>query len=143
MHVRPHLDCDMIYHIPVKTREMINFDSSRTLNYQMNSLESTQYQAALAVTGAWKGTSRTKIYDELGWETLDHRRIFRRLTQFYKIMIGLTPEYLRIPIPLLRGHLFGCTVTQMSLIPYFAELIDIKVVFSQMVLLCGMIWVRS
>ena len=112
MHVRPHLDyCDMIYHIPVKTRETSNFDSSRSLNYQMNSLESTQYQGALAVSGAWKGTSRAKIYDELGWETLDHRRMFRRLTQFYKIMNGLTPEYLRTPIPSLRGHLFGYRYT--------------------------------
>ena len=35
MHVRPHLDyCDMIYHIPVKTRETSDFDSSRSLNYQ-------------------------------------------------------------------------------------------------------------
>ena len=77
----------------------------------MNTLERTQYQAALAVSGAWKGTSRTKIYDELGWETLDQRRMFRRLTQFYKIMTGLTPEYLRIPIPLLHGHLFGHRLT--------------------------------
>ena len=112
MHVRPHLDyCDMIYHIPIKTRETSDLDSSRTLYYQMKLLESTQYQAALAVSGAWKGTSRTKIYDELGWETLDHRRIFRRLTLFYKIMTGLTPKYLRIPIPLLRGHLFGYRYT--------------------------------
>ena len=108
MLVRPHLDyCDTIYHIPVTSRETSDFDSSRTLNYQMNSLESTQYQAALAVSGAWKGTSRIKIYDELGWETLDHRRIYRRLVQFYKIMTGQTPEYLRVPIPLLHGHLFG------------------------------------
>ena len=108
MHIRPHLDyCDMIYHIPVKSKETSVFDSSRTLNYQMSALESTQYQAALAVSGVWKGTSRIKIYDQLGWETLDQRRIFRRLTQFYKIMNGLTPEYLRIPTPLLRGHLFG------------------------------------
>ena len=35
---------------------------------QMYALESTQYQAELAVVGVWKGTSRTKIYDELGWE---------------------------------------------------------------------------
>ena len=40
----------------------------------MNVLERTQYRAALAVSGAWKGTSRTKIYDELGWETLDQNR---------------------------------------------------------------------
>ena len=40
-------------------------------------------------------------------QTLDHRRIYRRLVQFYKIMTGQTPEYLRVPIPLLHGHLFG------------------------------------
>ena len=100
MHVRPHLDyCDIIYHIPGKITETetSDFDSFRTLHYQMNVLERTQYQAGLAVSGAWKGTSRTKIYDELGWETLDQRRMFRRLTQFYKIMTGLTPEYLRMP----------------------------------------------
>jgi len=73
----------------------------------MKLLESTQYQAALAVSGAWKGTNRTIIYEELGWETLNHSRVFRRLTQFYKIMSGLTPDYLRTPIPSLRGHLFG------------------------------------
>ena len=58
MHVRPHLDyCDMIYHIPIKTKEMSDGDSQRNLNYLMGTLESTQYQAALAVSGAWKGTS--------------------------------------------------------------------------------------
>ena len=108
MHIRPHLDyCDFIYHIPVTTREQKDFDSTRTLNYQMMTLGSTQYQAALAVSGTWKGTSREKIYEELGWESLDQRRMFRRLIQFYKIMTGLTPEYLRTPIPSLHGHLFG------------------------------------
>ena len=103
MHIRPHLDyCDIIFHIPVITHE---FDSSLTLNYQMNALERTQYQAALAVSGAWKGTNRDKIYEELGWETLDQRRFFRRLTQFYKIMNNLTPEYIRHPIQSLLGRL--------------------------------------
>ena len=83
------------------------FDSSLTLNYQMNALEQTQYQAALAVSGAWKGTNQNKIYEELGWETLDQRRMFRRLTQFYKIRNGLTPDYLKSPIPPLRERLFG------------------------------------
>ena len=105
MHVRPHLDyCDIIFHVPAIQSE---FDSSLTLNYQMNALERTQYQAALAVSGAWKGTNRDKIYEELGWETLDLRRFFRRLTQFYKIMNNLTPEYLKIPIPTQQCHLFG------------------------------------
>ena len=42
MHVRPHLDyCDMIYHIPAKIRETSDFDSFRTLNYVMKTLERT------------------------------------------------------------------------------------------------------
>ena len=105
MHVRPHLDyCDIIYHIPAITNE---FDSSLTLNYEMNALERTQYKAALAISGDWKGTNRNKIYEELGWETLDQRRMYRRLTHFYKIMNNKTPVYLKTPIPPQQGHLFG------------------------------------
>ena len=81
------------------------------LNFRMRALESVQYQAALAVTGAWKGTNTTKIYQELGWESLHHRRCFRRITQFYKIMNGLTPQYLVDPIPMPRRHLFGRRIT--------------------------------
>ena len=33
-------------------------------------LESVQYKAALAITGATQGTSREKIYQELGLESL-------------------------------------------------------------------------
>ena len=72
----------------------------------MDQIESVQYQAALAVTGTWKGTSTNKIYEELGWESLTDRRWFRRLVQFYKIQNGFTPEYLKIPVPP-RGHIFG------------------------------------
>jgi len=47
MHIRPNLDyCDFIYHIPVKTKETFDFDTTRTLNNQMKLLERTQYQAA-------------------------------------------------------------------------------------------------
>ena len=76
-----------------------------------NILESIQYQAALAVTCAWKGTSTIKIYLELGWKSLHHRRYFRRITQFYKIMHGITPKYLLDPIPMPRRHLFGRHIT--------------------------------
>ena len=71
----------------------------------MKLLENTQYQAALAVSGDWKGRSRENFYDEVAWEALDHRRTFRRLNQFYKIMNDLTPEYLKIPTLSLRSHL--------------------------------------
>ena len=105
MFVRPHFDyCDIIYHRP----QILNpFDSSISLNFLMQNLESTQYQAALAVSGAWKGTNMNKLYDELGWESLSDRRWFRRLLQFYKINNNLTPPYLKPAIPPPRGPMYG------------------------------------
>ena len=58
-----------------------------------------QYQAALAVTGAWQGTSRIKLYEELGWESLSHRRICRRVLQIHKIVDEKTPNYLHLCLP--------------------------------------------
>ena len=82
MQVRPHLDlCDVIYHIS-SPENFRNFDIN--LNFQMKALESIQYQAALAITGAWRGSSRAKLYEELGWESLQNRRWFRRLIDFYR-----------------------------------------------------------
>ena len=103
--VRSHLDyCDIIYHIPP-----INLPGTHnnSLNYVMNQIESAQYQAALAVTGTWKGSNRDKLYDELGWESLSDRRWSRRLVQIYKMINGLTPNYLQALIPPKRTHLYG------------------------------------
>ena len=36
----------------------------------MEMIEIIQYQAALTITGTWRGTSRNKMYEELGWESL-------------------------------------------------------------------------
>ena len=49
-------------------------------------LESVQYKAALAITGAIQGSSREKLYQELGLESLKSRRWYRRLCCMYKIM---------------------------------------------------------
>ena len=71
LYVRPHLDYgDVIYHTPAKICE---FSHDTILNTHMEKLESVQYSAALAVTGAWRGTSREKLYNELGWESLNLR----------------------------------------------------------------------
>ena len=70
----------------------------------MNRIESLQYQAALAVTGAWQGTNTAKIYEELGWESVSKRRWFRRLIQFFKIQSNLTPDYLKELIPSSRTY---------------------------------------
>ena len=63
------------------------------------SFEQAQYMAALAVTGAWKGTSRQKIYEELGWESMYDRRWYRRLCHFCQLKPSNTSEYLFNEIP--------------------------------------------
>ena len=68
--VRPHLDYgDIIY------EEAYNSSFHQKL-------ESIQYNACLAITGAIKGTSREKLYQELGLETLQLRRWYRQLSFF-------------------------------------------------------------
>ena len=80
--VRPHLDYgDIFYDQPYN-------DSF------CQKLESYQYNAALAITGAIRGTSKTKIYNELGLESLRFRRYFRRLCTFFKIKQTEMPSYL-------------------------------------------------
>ena len=62
-------------------------------------LESIQYNACLAITGAIRGTSTEKIYQELGLESLKSRRWFRKLCHFYKIFNEKSPSYLFKLIP--------------------------------------------
>ena len=65
--VRPHLDYgDIIY-------------DKAFIGYFQKKLESIQYNATLAITGATRGTSREKIYSELGLESLQDRRWYRKL----------------------------------------------------------------
>ena len=90
LYVRPHLDYgDIIYH---------KYDPEFKLDFTKR-LESTQYSAALAVSGAWRGTNRDKIYEELGWEILYYRRWYRRLCHFYKLQNDQRPLYLYNEIP--------------------------------------------
>ena len=65
----------------------------------MDLIERVLYKAALIVSGCWQGTSRERLYKELGWESLSNRRWARRLTIFYKINNGLAPSYLSNYIP--------------------------------------------
>ena len=94
LYVRPHLDYgDVVYHIPDTHSK--TFDSENdTIHPLMARLESVQYEAACVISGAWKGTSRKKLYDDLGWESLNHRRNCRRLCLFYEIYKTDFPKYL-------------------------------------------------
>ena len=80
--IRSHLGyCDVIYDQP-------NNESFST------KIEQIQYNAALAIISTIRGTSQTKLYHELGLESLNFRRCFRRLRSFFKIKIHGRPEYL-------------------------------------------------
>ena len=64
--LRPHLDYgDVIY------------DRAFNKSFQ-NKLELVQYDAALVITGAIGGSSRVKLYQELGLESLKSRRWYRK-----------------------------------------------------------------
>ena len=58
-------------------------------------IDLVQYNAALIITGAIKGTCRYTIYQELGLESLTDRRWSRKLIFFNKIILGLQPSYLQ------------------------------------------------
>ena len=84
---RPHLDYgDIIYDCP----------GNATFSEK---LESIQYNACLAITGCFRGTSKEKLYDELGLESLKDRRFTRRMTFFYKIINDFAPQYLSDLLP--------------------------------------------
>ena len=86
-YVRSHLDyCDVIY------------DQPHNATFSRN-IESVQYNAALAITGTIKGTSRDRLYQELGLESLKDRRRFRRLVYFFNIVHHYCPKYLSDLLP--------------------------------------------
>ena len=80
--IRPHL-----------AYEDIIFDQAFN-NSVHQKLGSIQYNAALAITGAIRRTSKEKLYQELGFESLQPRRWFRKVSLFYKIIKNESPSYL-------------------------------------------------
>ena len=90
--IRPHPDySDVIYDQP--NNEIF-----------CNKIERIQYNAALAITGAIRGTSQIKLYKELGLESVRFRGWFRRLSTFLKTKIHGKPKYLLKKIPSHHTH---------------------------------------
>ena len=85
--IRPHLD----YRDVVFDQALNNFFNKR--------LEPIQYNAGLAITGTIRGTSKEKLYRELGSESLQSRKWFRNLSLFYKIIKNQSPSYAYHLIP--------------------------------------------
>jgi hypothetical protein len=79
--VRPILEyCDTIY------------DGSTDTT--LKRLESTQRQAALTCTNAYKHTHHETLLEELSWAPLSLRRKHHRLNLMYKIQHEISPDYL-------------------------------------------------
>ena len=87
MFIRPHLDYgDIVY--------------DRGLNESFHkNLESTQYNAAIAITGAIRDTSCEKRFQELGLESLKLRRWLRKLCFLCQIFLEKSCSYLFQLIP--------------------------------------------
>ena len=58
-----------------------------------------QTEAARIATGATKLISIRNFYNEIGWQTLEKRRINHKLILFYKMYNNLTPDYLSSLVP--------------------------------------------
>ena len=80
--VRPHL-----YYVD------IIYDQAYNTWFHWN-IKSTQYNAALAIRGALRGTSREKLYQELGFESLQQRCWWRKLCCLFKIINNQSSSYL-------------------------------------------------
>ena len=71
--LRPHLDYgDVIYDCAFN-------------EYFQNKLESVQYNAALTITGAIRGSSREKLYQKLGLKSLKSQRRNQKLCLLFKL----------------------------------------------------------
>ena len=70
--VRPHLDHGNII-----------YDQAYHANFHQK-MELIQYNACLALAGAIRGTSKEKFCEELRLKSLQQRRLYRKLSYFYK-----------------------------------------------------------
>ena len=91
--IRPRLDYgDLIY------------DRTYNTSFHQN-IESIQYNAGLAITGAVRVTSREKLYQECGFKSLQQRRWYRKRCCLFKITNNQSPSYLFQLVPSLNtGH---------------------------------------
>ena len=93
--IRSHLDYGVMI-----------YDRAYNTSFHQN-LESIKYNAALAITGAVRGTYREKLYEKLGFESLQQRRWYRKLCCLFKTIKNQSPRYLfqLVPSPNIRYFL--------------------------------------
>ena len=99
---------DNIYQTFVRPKlEYANVVWNNCTKQDSNLLESLQLDAARIVTGARKGTSHDKIYNEIGWPLLSDRREQNQLVLFYKMVNDEAPPYLTELVPSNVGQCVG------------------------------------
>ena len=90
--IRPHLDYDDII-----------YNQTYNASFQ-KTVEIIQYDVALDIPEAICGSSKEKPFEELGLESPEHRRWYRKLCCFYKIWKYQSLKYLFNIMPQLPGH---------------------------------------
>ena len=78
--------------------EDIIYDQAYNASFHQK-LELLQYNACLAITGAIRGTSREKLYEELGLESLQLHCWFKKLSCLNKLIDNEHPHYVFKLIP--------------------------------------------
>ena len=110
----------VVHDVNTSAKEL-NDDSKKVNDQAFNNsfkekLESFQYNACLALTGAIRGMSKEKIYQELGLESLRDRRWCRKLCLFFKILENENPKYLFSLIPTRRSLYSGRNIHNIPLV---------------------------
>ena len=107
----------------------------------INKLEKVQYQACLAITGTIQSTLSESLYKELGLESPQSRRWYRKMIFFYKILNGWTPKYLFDIIPLSNGNCYNTrTQSKSELTLFYTSTKSFSNTFSPSVLKNGTSW---
>ena len=92
--IRSHLgDGDIIY------------DRAYNTSFHQN-IESVQHNVALAITRVVRETSREKPYQELGFESLQQRRWYRKPYCLFQIINNQSSRYLFSVRPLTKHYIF-------------------------------------
>ena len=92
--IRPHLDY-----------EDIIYDRAYNTSFHQN-IESIEFNAALVITGAVRGTSRDKLYQESPSESLQHRCCYRKFCCLFKVINNQSPRYLFQLVAHQTSHIF-------------------------------------
>ena len=85
------------YVLPVLEYSSVVWDGCS--DYNTNTLEKIQHEAARIVTGLTRSVSIEKLFTECGWTTLTNRRIQQKMTFMYKVSNQLVPSYISDIIP--------------------------------------------